>query len=354
MSDSGAGDRTEPSRAPRGTRRKALAGIAVGVVLVGGVFVSATGSAGATGSSLLRVLGASKHVGGSTAVTKAPAMETPSSKPTATTSPTAAAPSTTPAAAPSSTAAAATVAPKKAPAAAGSVAKAATAVAAPPLTSNGDSITLTAAEQPSQVGALFPGSISNSHHCTASVVDSPAGDLIVTAAHCLSSGSSGDVFVPGYRDGSAPYGVWSITQVLEDPSWTSNRDPDYDVAFAVVAPLNGRSIESVVGSYGMDTDGVTDSTVQITGYPDSSDEPISCTGASSVFSDSQLTVYCTGYADGTSGSGWVEGYDPTSGSGLLVGVIGGYETGGDTDDVSYTALFDSSVAALYQQAESVG
>lgn len=321
MSDHEAEDASTRLHRPRGRNRRLLTGAALGTVLAGALFVTATGSAGATGSSLLRALSVTRHSTAAPATKSAPAV-TPT--PTAT------------------------------PAPSLKSSSAATAVAAPPLTSSGASVALSASEQPSQVGTLMSGSLSGTHHCTASVVDSPAGDLIVTAAHCLGSTGTSDVFVPGYRDGTAPYGVWTITKVLEDSAWTSSRDEDHDVAFAVVAPRNGKSIQSVVGSYGMDTDGVTDSTVQITGYPESVDEPISCTGTSSVFSSSQLTVYCTGYADGTSGSGWVEGYNPDDGSGLLVGVIGGYQTGGDTEDVSYTALFGSDVAALYAQAQAAG
>ena len=44
------------------------------------------------------------------------------------------------------------------------------------------------------VGALFTTSAGQlgQHFCTASVVDSPAGDLVITAAHCVSGG-------PGHR-----------------------------------------------------------------------------------------------------------------------------------------------------------
>jgi hypothetical protein len=42
--------------------------------------------------------------------------------------------------------------------------------------------------QTTTIGALFTlspsGQLAN-HFCTASVVDSPAGDLVVTAAHCM-------------------------------------------------------------------------------------------------------------------------------------------------------------------------
>ena len=53
------------------------------------------------------------------------------------------------------------------------------------------------------VGALFTTSAGKlgQHFCTASVVDSPAGDLVITAAHCV-TGTSGTVdFVPGYNRG---------------------------------------------------------------------------------------------------------------------------------------------------------
>jgi hypothetical protein len=35
-------------------------------------------------------------------------------------------------------------------------------------------------------------------------------------------------------------------------------------------------------------------------------------------------------------------------------VIGGYEQGGDTPDVSYAAAFGPAVAALYQRAQAGG
>ncbi|QMU70807.1 serine protease [Streptacidiphilus sp. P02-A3a] len=230
---------------------------------------------------------------------------------------------------------------------------AATPVAAPPTTAIGQSEVLTQAQQPAQVGALFSGGLDGTHHCTASVVDSPAGDIIVTAGHCLTTGSTtSDVFIPGYRDGTAPHGVWQISSVVEADAWTSGGDVDDDVAFAVVEPLNGRSIESVVGSYTLGTDAVSSAQVQLTGYPSASNEPISCTGDGSAFTADQLQIYCTAYTNGTSGSGWISGYDPATGTGTLIGVIGGYETGGDTPDVSYSPLFGSSVRALYDQALS--
>jgi hypothetical protein len=183
------------------------------------------------------------------------------------------------------------------------------------------------------------------------VVDSPSGDVIVTAAHCLPAGNGGGaVFVPGYRDGSAPDGVWKITQVVESSGWTGDGDEDDDVAFAVVQSQNGRTLESAVGGgYELSTQGTTSAAVQLTGYPARTDEPITCTGSASAYSGTQLTVYCTAFTGGTSGSAWLAGYDTASDSGSIIGVIGGYQQGGDTADTSYSIVFTAATQSLYQQ-----
>ncbi len=69
------------------------------------------------------------------------------------------------------------------------------------------------------VGALFTttGTGLGKHFCTASVVDSPHRDLALTAAHCVTGMAPARVaFVPGYRDGKAPYGIWAVTRVIMD------------------------------------------------------------------------------------------------------------------------------------------
>ncbi|MCQ4079065.1 trypsin-like peptidase domain-containing protein [Streptomyces sp. RB6PN25] len=179
-------------------------------------------------------------------------------------------------------------------------------------------------------------------------MDSPGKDLIVTAAHCLESTS--DVFVPGYHDGVAPYGVWHLERVIVPAQWSQDSDQDYDVAFAVVTPLNGRDIQSVTGGYALGIDQGTAAPVTITGYPETSEEPITCTNSISAFSSTQLEIACTGFTGGTSGSPWLVGGSP----GTIIGVIGGYEEGGDTPDISYSVVFGPSVQTFYDQAVSYG
>ena len=52
----------------------------------------------------------------------------------------------------------------------------------------------------------------------------------------------------------------------------------------------------------------------------------------------------------TSGSPLITGYNPATGTGTIVGVIGGYQLGGDTRWVSYSPYFNRHVWTLYQQA----
>ena len=43
-------------------------------------------------------------------------------------------------------------------------------------------------------------------------------------------------------------------------------------------------------------------------------------------------------------------FSARSRTGAIVGVIGGYQQGGDTDAVSYSVRLDAAILRLYQQA----
>lgn len=208
------------------------------------------------------------------------------------------------------------------------------------------------------VGALFPS--DGKHFCTASVVHSPAGDLAVTAAHCVNGHGSSIVFVPGFHDGQAPYGTWPVSRVYTDAAWQSSQDPDDDVAFLQLGRTAGVPIENVTGSEAMATsdgpgaDDTTPALVQVIGYPQDTDQPVWCVNWAHAFSATQREFDCGGYRNGTSGGPFLTDVDPKSGEGTVIGVIGGYEQGGDTDAVSYAAVFGPNVVTLYQLAMSSG
>ncbi|MGV9250545.1 trypsin-like serine peptidase [Streptomyces sp. NPDC003697] len=205
-----------------------------------------------------------------------------------------------------------------------------------------------ASARTARVGALFAaedaGALRGSHFCTASVVHSPGRDLVVTAAHCL-DGDSDLVFVPGYRDGTAPYGVWEVRGRFVARGWAEGRDEDSDLAFAVVARRGGRGVEDVVGGNRFAAGTATGATaVTVTGYPRSREAPIRCTAKPRALSRTQQRVHCPHFTGGTSGSPWVNG------DGQLVGVLGGHEQGGSTADVSYSVVLGREAAELYEEA----
>jgi V8-like Glu-specific endopeptidase len=206
------------------------------------------------------------------------------------------------------------------------------------------------------VGALFTvsGGRLGSHFCTASVIDSPNGDLVITAAHCVPQ--TGEVaFVPGYDAGAAPYGVWIVTQVYVDASWSASSDPDDDVAFLRVGqPGSTVPIEDVTGAERLRTGAPARQLVEVIGYPDSADQAITCRNWTREPMADQLEFDCGGYTDGTSGGPFLAGVDSRTGLGTVIGVIGGYEQGGLTPQVSYSAMFGANVMALYEAAVAGG
>jgi len=145
-----------------------------------------------------------------------------------------------------------------------------------------------------RVGALFFRDETGDHFCTASVVVSPAKDLLITAAHCInggrgSSGYKSDIeFIPDYRNGAAPLGVWTPAKLLVAPQWADSSDPDFDVGFVVLRPNDGRDIQQVLGANRLGTDLREQYLVHVTGYPDSDGAPITCVNWTSAFSSTQL------------------------------------------------------------------
>ncbi|MFI6563070.1 trypsin-like serine peptidase [Streptomyces sp. NPDC050534] len=202
--------------------------------------------------------------------------------------------------------------------------------------------------QSARVGALFDAdrrsSLAGGHFCTASVVHSPHRDLVVTAAHCL-DGSGDLVFVPGYRDGRAPYGVWTVHRSFLPDGWAKGQDEDSDVGFAVLEDRGGKGVEDAVGGNRFVAGMATGATaVTITGYPNSGETPVSCTNKPTAHSRTQQRIECPGLSGGTSGSPWVNGDRE------VVGILGGHEQGGSTDDISYSVVLGTEAAELYRDA----
>lgn len=194
------------------------------------------------------------------------------------------------------------------------------------------------------VGPLFrdSGGRLGYHFCTAAVVHSRRGNLLVTSAHCMDGEKpAGVAFAPGYANGRFPYGVFRVAAVFTDRAWARHHSIDDDVAI-----LRLRSdAERRTGALTLAT-GFSPRSTKVIGYPDESRRPVECTTATTWFRRrQQLKFVCGGYPDGTSGGPWI-----ASGTRKVYGVIGGYQQGGDVPYISYSPYFGSSVRALYDRA----
>ena len=207
------------------------------------------------------------------------------------------------------------------------------------------------------VGALFTlhGSQLDRHFCTASVVHSAHGDLAMTAAHCLLTVHGPIAFVPGYANGETPYGVWPVTGVYTDQAWQSGHSQDDDFAFLRLAKEHGGPVEDLTGAETLGTGLQTAPVVEGAASPDGETAPIECASPATLFDGgTQLQFGCDDFIDGTSGGPFLTQVDARTGQGTVVGVIGGYQQGGDYPSVSYAAQITSATVALLHSAEAAG
>jgi hypothetical protein len=197
------------------------------------------------------------------------------------------------------------------------------------------------------VGALFLGA-GDLHTCTAAVLHSSVGNLILTAAHCLASDYPA-TFVPGFNGQADPSKIWTIDAVYLDPRWLSGRNPAADFAIARVGRHSGGSLESDTGTgltLAMAPDAGT--LVRVVGYPLAvGGPPIGCSAATGNGPEGSPSLHCSGLTDGTSGAPWLK-------NSRVVGLIGGLHGGGCDGTISYSPPFDGRVVDLLRRAEAGG
>ncbi|MFF8938874.1 trypsin-like serine peptidase [Streptomyces paradoxus] len=216
-------------------------------------------------------------------------------------------------------------------------------VSVPTARDGGGPLGVTVTGRDARVGVLLRGA-GGGHFCTASVVDAPHRDLIVTAAHCL-GGDGGLVFVPGYRDGRAPFGEWQVRRRFLARGWVEGRHEDSDVGFAALAPRGGEEVQDAVGGNRFVTGTVTGATaVTVTGYPSAREAAVSCTAEPRALGRTQQRIACPGFSGGTSGSPWVNR------DGQVAGVLGGHDQGGTTPGVSCSVVLGAEAERLYGRA----
>ena len=205
------------------------------------------------------------------------------------------------------------------------------------------------------VGVLHHGDATK-HFCTASVIESQHGNVILTAAHCISGSGKGIVFSPGYHDGDEPYGSYPVTAAYVHPNWNQNHNIDYDFAFLTLGKGDhgGKAVDvqSVVGGNILVTSDGYQNTVEVVGYNDNEQKPRQCRVGTYKAETGQLGFTCGPFSSGTSGSPWIANYNASTKRGNVIGNIGGWHTGGCTSGVSYSSKYGTGTLSVYSRANT--
>jgi hypothetical protein len=208
------------------------------------------------------------------------------------------------------------------------------------------------------VGALVildHNKITRPPFCTAAVVSSRAGNLLLTAAHCLGRVPlSVMAFVPGYQgvSGHFRYGLWRVIRQTFPAHWFPNGNIKRDFAFLTVRG----NVQAKVGAETLGASSPAPASVQVIGYtPDG--HPVTCTrppATIAVRGQRQLRFTCDGYVASASGAPFLVNVSAKTGNGTVIGVIGGYQQGGDTPSISYSSQFGATIKTLYNAVTRKG
>jgi V8-like Glu-specific endopeptidase len=205
-------------------------------------------------------------------------------------------------------------------------------------------------------GALFSTVGHKARFCSAAVVDSTAGDLVLTAAHCVNNRkyfATHIAYVPDYNGRKLLYGEWPVRAITIASGWQHSRNPNLDLAFLTVGPLNGQQIQARTGGLTLGFNQGYAQKMEVIAYDNAQDKPVRCATKSFQFRPGQMEFYCQGFSSGTSGAPWILGYNPKNGTGTMFGLIGGYKGGGSWQWASYSPYFSAAARALYERAETV-
>ncbi len=214
-------------------------------------------------------------------------------------------------------------------------------------------------------GAVFIVTPFGLARCSGTSVNAPNFSVVFTAGHCVNEGGRHGrwfdfrwVFVPGYRYGQRPFGVFPARWIDTTRQWRRSGSENFDVAAAVVARNErGELLGRAVGGDGIAWGLKARQTFDIHGYPvappfDGETQQV-CTQTPFLGHDARsflspgplnLAVDCN-VTGGASGGGW------TIRDGVLNSVTNyGYPDDPDTD---FGAYFGREVAQLYHRAASI-
>lgn len=208
------------------------------------------------------------------------------------------------------------------------------------------------------VGVLYDSNIKK-HYCTASIVDSKKGNMLITAAHCLSTDGTEMHFAPGYNNGKTPYGTYPVLATYINAGWNKNFDERLDFAFLTLGKgkFNGKLVnvqEAAGGGNKLVTSAGYAQKVEIVGYAYGEQRARHCSATTYQAKAGQMGIECGPLQSGTSGAPWIANYDPKTRRGNVIGDIGGWHTGGCDDYETFSCRFSKATLDLYNRAAKGG
>jgi V8-like Glu-specific endopeptidase len=172
------------------------------------------------------------------------------------------------------------------------------------------------------VGKLFfKNHLNQPFLCSATVIKPR---IILTAAHCVKSDGRFQKnwqFVPAYRRGSKPFGVWNATAIRIPVQWVRSEVLPHPTDYAVIE-LKDKIIQSkvtrlgdVTGWLGYKTNALFPNHATLLGYPGNFDsgELIHQVNSESFAKEAMNTaIYGSDMGQGSSGGPWVENFGTPS------------------------------------------
>ncbi|HEX4289329.1 MAG TPA: trypsin-like peptidase domain-containing protein [Trebonia sp.] len=218
------------------------------------------------------------------------------------------------------------------------------------------------------VGKVFFTLGDTDYTCSGTLVRGNGGYVVVTAAHCVTNGRGqwavNWTFVPGYKDGTEPYGRYTARRFFVSPRWQGPAASErYDVAFVRVspAPRHGRESRPARPPAGLPISFAASQTAArqaqayVFGYP--ALPPYTglylnyCAGpaASSATRKGSARLACAMTA-GDSGGPWLTGFSPRADAGTITAVTA-YKLSGDKRTL-YGTVLGPNARALYLRASA--
>ncbi|MEU9830760.1 serine/threonine-protein kinase [Streptosporangium sp. NPDC048047] len=220
-------------------------------------------------------------------------------------------------------------------------------------------------EKPSHIGAYTPQTVGKvffragerRHWCSATSVNSEAGNLLVTAGHCLydpkrRAAVASLVFVPAYHRGKALFGIYPGSSAAVHPKFVAFGDRGHDYAFVTVYGAGGKRLAEAVGAQGLAWNGSGREKADVFGYPEGAhpdgapsrtgDIPFRCfrTPPLKASRGAEQALGCP-MTPGADGGPLIIRYEPDRKTGYVSGVVSAFE------DANGNGRYDRSVSPYF-------